>query len=80
MHIQVRDDNGELLGDLHISREMQSAQILQAELDILDELVQISRAQNVPMVTIMVPTESVRELESLGWTKSESLVVMYKER
>jgi hypothetical protein len=80
MHIQIRDDNGELLGDLYISREIQKAQILQAELDILDELVQIARAQNVPVVTIMVPLGAIKEMESLGWSLSKESYVMFKER
>lgn len=80
MHIQVRSDNGDLLGDLHISREMQSAQIMQADIEILEQLVQIARSQNVPTVTIIVPVDGVEQLTSLGWLVADTQVVMYRKR
>ena len=82
MHVQIRNDNGELLGDLHISREMQSAQIMYAEIECLEQLVQIARSQNVPLVTIIAPNDdqSYVQMESLGWRESTDLIVMYKER
>ena len=80
MHVQIRTDNGDLVGDMHISREMQSCQILQADEEVLDELVQISRSFNVPMVTIMVPVDGAADMAALGWEYSASYVVMYRER
>ncbi len=80
MHVQIRSDNGELLGDLHISREAQACTILYSEMDTLDELVAIASAQNVPYVTIMVPKAVIPDMESLGWRLHDSLIVMYKKR
>ena len=80
MHVQIRNDNGELLGDLHISREMQSAQIMYADIELLEQLVQIARSQNVPLVTLMVPVDGVHQMVSLGWKVSDEQVVMYRKR
>ena len=80
MHVIFRNDDGELLGDLHISRETQQSTILHADVDVIDELIQISRAHNVPKVTLMVPHNSIEEMEALGWTKDPDLIVMYRNR
>jgi hypothetical protein len=65
---------------MHISREMQSCQILQANEEVLDELVQISRSFNVPMVTMIVPTDGTADMAALGWEYSAGYQVMYRER
>lgn len=82
MHVQIRSDEGKLLADLHISRELQNAQILMSEEEMLEQLVQIARSHGVPEVTIMVPDteEGVGQMESLGWKISNDLIVMSRER
>lgn len=76
MHLLLRNDDGELLGDLYMDRETQTCQIMFGELETLGQLVQIAKSQGVPEVALIAPTESIAELAAHGWTIAKGATVM----
>lgn len=80
MHIQIKNEvTGEVEGVLCIDRATRMCTVLQADVESLDDLVQIALAMKVPRILVFVPEAAVAELESYGWTKSTDLVLLQKK-
>jgi len=79
MHISIRnEDTGEVDGVLCVDRAARTCIVLQADVEKLDDLVQVAFAMKAPEVFVFVPKAAVKELEIYGWTKSSELVLMSK--
>lgn len=79
MHVAISDpETGQSLGTICIDRSTQTCYILQADIEQLDTLVAIARAQKVPQVILVTPIQGVEELQSLGWVIARDKVVMMK--
>ena len=80
MHIQIKNETtGEVEGVLCIDRATRMCTVLQADIESLDDLVQIALAMKVPEIFVFVPEAAVAELESYGWAKTPDRVLMYKK-
>lgn len=80
MHIAITDpSSGETLGTLCIDRGAGTCYVLDANVEVLDTLVATARATRAPQIRLVVPSEATTELEALGWSLSEDLIVMTKE-
>jgi len=80
MHITITNDSDEIMGVLCVNRETQTCIVLQADVECLEDLVQIGSSLKAPKVHLFVPKDSVSELEPYGWKRDKSLVVLTKER
>lgn len=80
MHIQIKNEaTGEVEGVLCIDRATRMCTVLQADVESLDDLVQIALAMKVPKILVFVPEAAVAELESYGWARSTDLVLLQKK-
>lgn len=80
MHITLKNEStGEIEGVICINRESQTCTILRADIEHLDDLVQLASAMKAPRVLLSAPQATVEELESYGWTKVLDLVLMSKK-
>jgi hypothetical protein len=80
MHITITNEGDEVVGVLCVNRETQTCIVLQGDVEYLEDLVQIGAAMKAPQVLLFAPKESVDELLPFGWTPSDSLVVLVRER
>lgn len=80
MHITIKnEDTGEVEGIICVDRASQTCNVLRADVETLDDLVQLAVAMKVPRVFVTVPPGAVAELESYGWTRVTDLVLMAKK-
>ena len=79
MHVILKNQvTKEVEGVLCIERESQTAIVLHADIDRLDDLVAIARGLKVPIVRLMVPKAAVEQLDAYGWKPDPDLVVLAK--
>lgn len=80
MHITIRnEDTGEVEGVICVDRISQTCNVLHADVENLDDLVQLAVAMKVPRVFVSVPLAAAKELEAYGWSKVTDLVLMSKK-
>lgn len=80
MHITLKnEDTGEVEGIICIDRTSQTCNVLLADVENLDDLVQLAFAMKVPRVLVAIPPAAAKELENYGWTKVTDLVLMSKK-
>ena len=76
MHVTIKEQG--VTGDqstMCVSRETQTAIILQGDFDQLDQLVAIAASFKVPKVYLLVDPESVPTFAEAGWVLSDRVVI-----
>ena len=78
MHIVLRDPKDNATGIICVDREAGTSIVLLADIDELDQLVAIAKAQTVPEIQMAVPAELVPDLQARGWSLQTNLRMMVK--
>jgi hypothetical protein len=78
MHIIIKDPVSGEESTMCVERKSQTCFILASEIENLNALVGIARAQKVNEVRLVVPSAAVEELLSLGWKVSATEVLLVK--
>jgi hypothetical protein len=79
VHLTVSDEDGNgVRGIICLDRETQICNVLFADIEHINALVDIAKAHKVPVVRVIVSPDAVDDLIALGWRLRKDLVVMTK--
>jgi ABC-type branched-subunit amino acid transport system substrate-binding protein len=79
MHIVLKDpETGQEQGILCLERKAQTAIVIYSDADKLELLVQIAKAQKVPQIFLIVPSDRADELIDQGWHVAEEHMLMVR--